>query len=117
MLTSFFAAPPRCIQAGRVMPGAAHIYIFINTGLYNETGLCQEQHFLLVEGPDAWEREQRNPSHLQRLTQGSHRSAHSLLKSICREDDTMHGYQAACDAWGLLSFYIRAKYSAVSSDI
>lgn len=46
----FLAAPPRCIQAGRVMPGAAHIYIFINTGLYNETGLCQEQHFLLVSG-------------------------------------------------------------------
>lgn len=35
------------------MPGAAHIYIFINTGLYNETGLCQEQHFLLVQGSDA----------------------------------------------------------------
>lgn len=44
----FLAAPPWCIQAGRVMPGAAHIYIFINTGLYNEMGLCQEQHFLLV---------------------------------------------------------------------
>lgn len=49
----FLVAPPRCIQAGRVMPGAAHIYIFINTGLYNETGLCQEQHFLLVQGSDA----------------------------------------------------------------
>ncbi|KAI4830704.1 hypothetical protein KUCAC02_002320, partial [Chaenocephalus aceratus] len=66
----------------------------------------------LTTGPDAWEREQRSPSHLQRLTQGSHRSAHSLLKSICREDDTMHGYQAARDAWGLASFYTREKYSA-----
>lgn len=28
---------------------AAHIYIFINTGVYNEAGLCQEQHFLLPE--------------------------------------------------------------------
>jgi len=36
--THFLAVPPRCIQAGRVMPGTAHIYIFINTGLYNETG-------------------------------------------------------------------------------
>lgn len=41
----FLVAPPRCIQAGCVMPGAAHIYIFINTGLYNEPRLCQEQHF------------------------------------------------------------------------
>lgn len=49
----FLASPPRCIQAGRVMPGAAHIYIFINTGLYNETGPCQEQHVLLVQGSDA----------------------------------------------------------------
>lgn len=53
MCVHFLVAPPRCIQAGRVMPGAAHIYIFINTGLYNETGLCQEQHFLLVQGSDA----------------------------------------------------------------
>lgn len=46
----FLAAPPRCIQAGCVMPAAAHIYIFINTGVYNEAGMCQEQHFLLVQG-------------------------------------------------------------------
>lgn len=49
----FLAVPPQCIQAGRVMPGAAHIYIFINTGLYNETGLRQEQHVLLVQGSGA----------------------------------------------------------------
>lgn len=29
-------------------PAAAHIYIFRNTGLYNEARLCQEQHFVLV---------------------------------------------------------------------
>ncbi|MEQ2220002.1 hypothetical protein ILYODFUR_000850 [Ilyodon furcidens] len=34
------------------MPSAAHIYIFINAGLYNEQGLCQEQQFLLVLSPD-----------------------------------------------------------------
>lgn len=28
---------------------AAHIYIFINPGVYNEAGMCQEQHFLLPE--------------------------------------------------------------------
>lgn len=50
--------PPRSVQAGRVMPSAAHIYIFINTGLYNETGPCQEKHFVLVHSPDACEREQ-----------------------------------------------------------
>lgn len=46
----FLTAPPRCIQAGCVMPAAAHIYIFINTGVYNEAGMCQEQHFPLVRG-------------------------------------------------------------------
>lgn len=47
----FLTAPPQCIQAGCAMPAAAaHIYIFINTGVYNEPGMCQEQHFLLVQG-------------------------------------------------------------------
>lgn len=41
----FLTTPPRCIQLGCVLPAAAHIYIFINTGVYNEPGMCQEQHF------------------------------------------------------------------------
>lgn len=69
----FLVAPPRCIQAGCVMPGAAHIYIFINTGLYNESGLCQEQHFPECKGPEAWDREQRSHSH-QWHREGSHSS-------------------------------------------
>lgn len=48
------------------MPGAAHIYIFINTGLYNETGPCQEQHVLLVQGSGAGRGNKRvATSHLQ----------------------------------------------------
>lgn len=51
--THFLTAPPQCIQVGCVMLGAVRIYIFINTGLYNETRLCQEQHFPLVQGSHA----------------------------------------------------------------
>lgn len=67
----FLVAPPRCIPAGCVMPGAAHIYIFRNTGLYNESGLCQEQHFSECEGLEAWDTEQKS---LQWHREGSHSS-------------------------------------------
>ena len=84
----FLSAPPQYIQAGCVMPGAAYIYIFINTGLYNEMRPCQEQHFLLVFGPDAWEMEQSSHSHAQWHGAGSHNSFYT-----CHVYIHMHGDQ------------------------